>query len=230
MRYKTIFLDLDDTLIDTLENSRIALKEIYELYKIEKYYATFSEFSTIYFQNSYRLWDKYSKGEISKSELLKGRFSEPFKTFGDVTENDLAKMNTDYLDCVVNIGTHVSGAEEILEYLKPKYKIVILSNGFTELQYKKIDATGLGGYFDKVILSDTVGVNKPHPDIFDFALNETGSKRDEVIMIGDNLQTDITGAYNSRIDQIWFNPENVQPKDIQPTYIVNRLLEIKNIL
>jgi len=98
------------------------------------------------------------------------------------------------------------------------------------MQYKKMDSAGLSSYFDKVILSDIVGVNKPHPDIFAYALNEVGQIRDKVIMIGDNLINDIQGALDYGIDQIWFNPEDISPGDIKPTYTVRSLDEIRKIL
>lgn len=230
MKYTTVFLDLDDTLIDTQESSRITLEEVYHEYGVDKYYSTYEEFSNIYLRNNHLLWEKYSRGEIQKSAILEGRFTFPFSQFEDIEDGYIQTMNDDYLERITSKNMQIGGAKDLLEYLNQKYQIVILSNGFTELQYKKIESTGLGKYFDKVILSDTVGINKPHPDIFNYALSETERNASEVIMIGDNLFTDISGAYNSNIDQIWFNPKDESPKDIKPTYIVNTLAEIKDIL
>ena len=106
----------------------------------------------------------------------------------------------------------------------------ILSNGFREVQYKKIENSGLQPYFDKIILSEDAGINKPHRDMFTHALKTTNSKRDQTMMIGDSWEADIVGAFNSRIDQIWFNPKEIPHEEFEPTYTVRRLMEIKDIL
>ena len=230
MKYTTILLDLVDTLIDTQANSRECLKEIYRDYNISDYYPTFDDFLSVYMNNRNILWSKYSKGEIDKQTLIDGRFVNPFRDFAEITLQDTRRMNDDFLSRVVYKETHIEGAGELLEYLKPKYQIIVLSNGFTELQYRKIESAGFTPFFDGVVLSDKVGVNKPHPVIFSYALQEAGVNPEDVIMIGDNLQTDIIGAKNSGIDQLWFNPKNENPNDVRPTYTVGKLLEIKDIL
>ena len=106
----------------------------------------------------------------------------------------------------------------------------ILSNGFREVQYKKIENSGLKPYFDKIILSDEIGVNKPHADFFMHALKKTNANRSHTLMIGDSWDADIVGAYNSNIDQLWFNPEEHHPNAFTPTYCVKTLSEIKAIL
>ncbi len=106
----------------------------------------------------------------------------------------------------------------------------ILSNGFREVQFKKIENSGLQPYFDKIILSEDAGVNKPHPDIFTYALKNTNSRRNEALMIGDSWEADIAGAQKSRIAQIWFNPADISSDGFEPTYTVKTLAEIKEIL
>lgn len=229
MRYSTIFIDLDDTLIDTLGDSFINLRGLYTDYELNKYFPTVEDFLTVYSANSTQLWNKYNKGEIDKQTLMKGRFENPFRNFLDVKSDFLNAMNTDFLSRMMRCPTHIEGTLDILEYLKPNYSIVVISNGFSELQHHKINNAGLGQYIDKVILSDEVGVNKPHPAIFQFALEEVGVDADSAIMVGDNVHTDITGAMNSDIDQLWFNPKD-EVIDINPTYTVATLCEIKQIL
>ncbi|MDD4729956.1 MAG: YjjG family noncanonical pyrimidine nucleotidase, partial [Dysgonamonadaceae bacterium] len=140
------------------------------------------------------------------------------------------KLSDDFLERTTFKTNLVDGTMELLEYLKPKYNMHILSNGFREVQYKKINNSGLKPYFDKVILSDDAGINKPHPDIFTYALKNTHSLRDETLVIGDSWDADILGAYNSGIHQLWFNPEELHPKGFIPTYCVKTLNEIKQIL
>lgn len=229
MKYTTILLDFDDTLIDTQGFAEKCLKGVYADHNVQQYYPTFEDFIKVYSQNTHRLWELYALGEIDKQTLINGRFYKPFEDFGDASREYLDEMNRDFMSRVVHIDDHIDGAKEILEYLKPKYKIVMLSNGFSELQYDKLSNAGFAKYFDEIVLSDVVGVNKPHPDIFNYALNKMRVNREESIMIGDNYLTDIQGAMNSGIDQIWYNPEN---KDVEknPTYTVARLTEIINIL
>lgn len=229
MKYTTIFLDFDDTLIDTDGNAKICMKEIYEEFEIRKYYPTFDEFFEVYHANNSRSWSDYAKGLVDKQTLLNTRFVKPFEQFPDVDPEYQKQMSVSFLSKVVLKGAHIEGAKDLLDYLKPKYKLVMLSNGFSELQYKKVESAGFSAYFDEIILSDVVGANKPHPDIFAYALNKVGATAEETIMIGDNVLADIEGAKNSNIDQLWFNPKNKEA-DFSPTHTVQHLDEIKNIL
>lgn len=230
MKYTNILLDLDDTLIDTVGNTYITVKEIYNDYQFANYFPSFEDFYTIYKTNVSNLWEMYGKGKISKKTLQYERFVAPLSIVEEISVEQALAINDDFVIRIMKLDSLIDGAKELLDYLHPKYKIHILSNGFTEMQYKKMDSAGLSSYFDKVILSDVVGVNKPHPEIFQFALNRIGKEANEVIMIGDNPHADIAGAYNSGIDQIWFNPNNASVADIIPTYTVTNLLEIRNIL
>jgi putative hydrolase of the HAD superfamily len=120
-----------------------------------------------------------------------------------------------------------------MDYLKGKgYRMNMTSNGFHEVQYKKLAACGLTDYFDTIILSEDAGVNKPSPLYFDYALKMSGAERETTLMIGDNLQTDIQGALNAGIDALLFNRWNVNPEEAnkRPTFVVDRLLDIKNLL
>ena len=106
----------------------------------------------------------------------------------------------------------------------------ILSNGFKELQSRKMRTAELDGYFDDIILSEDIGINKPRPELFEHALKKTASKLEESIMIGDMFETDIAGAANIGMQQIYFNPKHIKGLPFAPTYEVNDLLEIKEIL
>lgn len=231
MKYTDILIDLDDTLIDTATNTKETVKEIYNDYHLNEYFATFDEFFPFYSANVSKLWDKYNKGQITKDEIQKERFAVSLRQLEGFNDERIQIINEDYIGRVMKKEALVEGAIDLLEYLKPKYKLHILSNGFTEMQYTKMESAGISfGHFENIILSDKVGVNKPHPDIFRFALAKTGAKANETIMIGDNILTDIKGALDSGIDQIWYNPEDKSPKGFKPTYTVMKLSEIENIL
>ncbi|MBK5720496.1 YjjG family noncanonical pyrimidine nucleotidase [Dysgonomonas sp. Marseille-P4677] len=231
MKYTDILLDLDDTLIDTATNTKETVKEIYRDYLFGKYFKSFDEFFTFYNENVSKLWIGYNNGDITKEKIQEDRFTDTLKHIDGFNKEKIRVINKDYIERIVKKEALIEGALDLLDYLKPKYKIHILSNGFTEMQYQKMESARLDlSYFDHIILSDIVGVNKPHPDIFSYSLDRIGATRSEVIMIGDNLSTDIYGAYNSGINQIWYNPENKLPEKIKPTYMVKKLYEIKNIL
>jgi putative hydrolase of the HAD superfamily len=106
----------------------------------------------------------------------------------------------------------------------------ILSNGFKELQSHKMRTAGIDKYFDALILSEDIGVNKPNRELYEYALQKTGSKREESIMIGDMFETDIVGAANIGMEQIYFNPKRKESHTFAPTYMVDELLQIKDIL
>lgn len=230
-KYTTIFFDLDDTLWDTVNNAKESLSELYDAHNINRFYESFDDFYAVYSKYTTTLWEQYNHGHIDKPTLIKERFLAPFRSFGTITEKHALEMNEDFFARIATKKGLINGALEILDYLKPKYRMHIISNGFTELQDKKISGSGLGGYFDKVVLSDSLGINKPDPRIFNHLLNLAQTESSEVIMIGDNINTDILGAKNSGIDQIWFNPEQSSDQNnTNPNYEICSLLEIKNIL
>jgi len=230
MAYKNLFIDLDDTLWDIHLNGKECLQEIYRDYGYGEFYRTFEDYYSIYMPNNHRLWALYRQGEISKEELIVERFLLPVRAFGIDDPAYAKNLSDDFLDRTTRKTALIDGTIELLEYLKPKYRMHILSNGFREVQYKKIENSGLKPYFDKIILSEDAGINKPHADMFTYALKNTNSRRDQTVMIGDSWDADIVGAYNSRIAQIWFNPKNEPPNGFDPTFTVQSLEAVKAIL
>jgi putative hydrolase of the HAD superfamily len=140
------------------------------------------------------------------------------------------KLNWDFLQRTSKKTKLISGAIELLEHLKPFYRLFILSNGFREIQALKMQNSGLASYFERLILSEDANIQKPHKEIFDFALKNTNSRRTESLMIGDSLEIDVEGAWFAKIDQIWYNPENLPFNRIMPTYQVRTLSEIRDII
>ena len=122
------------------------------------------------------------------------------------------------------------GAEDIVRYLAQRYPLTIVTNGFIEVQYEKFEKSGLRDYFAHIVLSEEVGCQKPNPRIFEEALRLNGLAAEDVLMIGDSWNSDIQGAVNAGIDQIWVNEKATNDNDAQATYVVKSLEEIKNIL
>ncbi|NDW18095.1 noncanonical pyrimidine nucleotidase, YjjG family [Dysgonomonas sp. 216] len=230
MKYETIFLDLDDTLIDTSSNNYEALTEIFTEYGFDNDYETFDDFYEVFKPYNLSLWKLYEQNRINKEDLKSRRFYEPFKHIEKISQKRALEINNDFMFRSSSKRRLIDGAIELLEALKPKFKIIMLSNGFEEVQYKKLEMAGLEGYFDKVILSDQAGVNKPNPLIFEFALSESNASKEKTVMIGDNWISDITGARNSGIDQMWYAPNEYNKTDFEPTYVIKELSEAIEIL
>lgn len=230
MRYTNIFIDLDDTLWNTRVNSKRTMATVFTDYGFEKYYENFESFYAIYWNNNCKLWDDYRHGRISRHELIVERFRMPLKRTGRTDEQFILKLNHDFLERTTHQKELLPHAIETLDYLKGKYHLHILSNGFKEVQYAKMENSGLMPYFEKIILSDNVGANKPSPAIFEEAVKEADTSIESSLMIGDSWDADIIGAHDYGMDQIWFNRDKEEAKIFSPTYTIHSLSEIKEIL
>lgn len=230
MKYKTVFLDFDDTLIDTQGYATKCLVSLYDDFEINKYFENIDTFLKHYHISVHELWTDYAKGIIDKETLLADRFQKPFSHLPKVSKKYLKALDIEFRKRIVEIEDIIDGAQELTDYLKNKgYKLVMLSNGFSEMQYDKMKNTGFDKTFDYIILSDTIGFNKPHPIIFEKALEIAKASPDDTVMIGDNYMADIEGAMLTNIDQIWYNPAKEKVAK-QPTYEVDNLIDILKIL
>lgn len=231
MAYKDLFVDFDDTIYDTHGNAEISLAELFDDFGLQRYFGSLEEFTDPYWKTNRELWAQYSKGDITRDYLIVERFRRPLSC-GKGLNPDVEyclKMSDRFLDlCSVKPGL-VEGARELLEYLRPKYRMHLCSNGFHEVQYKKLNASDTMKYFDTIILSEDAGVNKPQKGFFDYAFRMSGADAAHTLMIGDNLTTDILGAMAAGLDALYFNPEN-KPDEEQVKYRVSRLTDIMKIL
>jgi putative hydrolase of the HAD superfamily len=235
MKYKDIFLDFDDTLYDTHGNAVIALNETFEAFHLERFFPEPQVFFDAFWWANIDLWKRYSKGEITRDYLIVERFRRPLSEGCglEVTEALCLEINDKFLDYCSTKTNVVDGAHELMDYLKKRgYRLHMTSNGFHEVQYKKLATCGLKDYFDTIILSEDAGANKPSPLFFDYAFKVSGADKETTLMIGDNLQTDIMGALSAGIDAMLFNRWNVETDDCPqtPTFIVNSLKNVMTIL
>lgn len=228
--YKCVFIDLDDTIWDFHTNARLSLQLMFEQRQLNQHFESFDIFFTIYAKRNIELWEAYGKGEISKDFLMAERFRYPLSKMG-IDDLELAEqIGNEYLDILPTQTALMPHALEILEFLSAKYPLTLISNGFTEVQHKKINSSGIGKYFKHIILSEQAGALKPDPAIFRHALEINKCTNDEAIMIGDNYAADITGAIAANIDQVYYPLPHHLKQNQKATHIISSLLELKDIL
>ncbi len=230
MQYKNLFFDLDDTIWAFSQNARDTFEEVYDSYNFERYFDSFDHYYTIYQQRNVELWAEYGDGKITKEELNKQRFFFPLQAVGVNDESLAERYSNDFFAIIPTKSTLMPHAKEVLEYLSPKYNLYILSNGFRELQSQKMHSGGVAEYFKKVILSDDLGVLKPWPEIFHFALSATQSELRDSLMIGDSWEADITGANGVGMNQVFYNPAGRTELPFSPTYQIDDLRDLINLL
>ena len=204
-----IFFDLDDTLWNFSYNSHLSLKFMYENFPIISEIFNLEErFIEEYHKNNAALWEAFSRNEVTSEQLRVERWRSTL--FPKVRDNEVIKiceeLDFNYLNRLAQFPNLLEGAKEMLDDLTKSFLISIISNGFLKTQYSKITYSGLWRYITRLIVSEEIGQNKPHPDIYRYAVEETGAKG-PLLMIGDNLYADVLGAMKSGWNAIWFNPE-----------------------
>ena len=205
---KHLFFDLDHTLWDFEKNSAEALQEIFIIEKLEELCGKkFDEFHKVYHAINHRYWDDYKHGKVKREALRNGRFIDTLTHF-NVNDSVLAnKISESYISISPYKKQLFEGAFEVLNYLADKdYQMHIITNGFNEVQFIKLENTGLLPYFKTITTSENAGQNKPHEQIFNVALQEAKAQKKESVMIGDNFEADVEGAIKSGLQAIWFNP------------------------
>ena len=169
-KYKNIFIDLDDTIYDFAAASRESFEEVYTMLGYERFFNSFNHFLSLYEPHNLELWALYGEGKITKAQLNSDRYSYPLRMVG-IDDQELADtFCREVLSRIPTKNKVIPGAIELLEYLYPKYDLYILSNGFKELQEHKMETAGLRKYFKRIVLSEDIGINKPHPELFIHAL------------------------------------------------------------
>lgn len=228
--YKHLFFDLDHTLWDFETNSKNALLQIYTEENLQTAgIPNFDNFHNRYKSINDRYWARYHNHAVSKEQVRVGRFADALKEF-NVTDLSIAHRMADrYVELSPKMTALFPLAMETLQYLQKKYALHLITNGFAEVQWIKLEHSGLKPFFEHIIISEEVGTQKPDPKIFELAMQRANTTAVECLMIGDNMNTDIAGARAAGIDQVFFNPHKKHTRE-KSTYTIHQLEELKRLL
>ncbi len=230
MKYKHLFFDLDKTLWDFKRNSEETLLELFDNYQLKNIGVEDSKkFIDVYTEINEKQWADYRAGRVNKEKMRAERFIKTFDVF-QVSNDSLAQqLSDDYLEQCPEKTYLFPQTVEVLDYLSGKYLLHIITNGFEEVQHRKMNNCDITKYFTEIITSEKSGFLKPNPQIFFHALETTGAVEEESIMIGDSLEVDILGAREAGIDQIYFNPDRIEHSE-KVTFEIHHLSALTNIL
>lgn len=223
---KNLFFDLDNTILDFDIAEDVALTKVMEHYNIE----VTDEAKAVYIKINEEEWAMYERGEKSQDALRVDRYIRFFKAMGtDADGHDGEKLYTEYLS---SGHWFVEGALDLLKELSKDYRIYLASNGISSIQRGRLSSAKIDEYLSGIFISSEIGVNKPSKEFFDYCFSTIDDfKKEESVMIGDSLSSDILGAINAGIKSIWFNRKNqLNRKDFKPDFEVNDLNQIKDII
>ncbi|MBE6651386.1 MAG: noncanonical pyrimidine nucleotidase, YjjG family [Ruminococcaceae bacterium] len=226
--YKYILWDVDGTVLDFLASESYAIRFLFKKYNIGE---CSDEMLKMYSAINVKYWQKLERGELTKEEILIGRFREFFDIIG-VDTSIAESFNRDYQ---VTLGDHiefVEGAKEVLLSQKGKYTIAAVTNGTKIAQEKKLRLSGLDKIFDAIFISENIGVEKPNKEFFDYVFEKLGiTDKKEALLIGDSLTSDMKGGFIAGIDTCWFNPKHTPNlSEIPITYEIDSLGKLVTIV
>lgn len=222
MNWDWIFFDADETLFTF--DSFSGLQRMFLDYSVTFTAEDFQDYQAI----NKPLWVDYQNGAITSLQLQHQRF----QSWADRLSVQPGDLNSAFVNAMAEICAPLPGAVSLLNALQGKCKMGIITNGFTALQQIRLDRTGLRDHFDLIVISEQVGVAKPHPHIFDYALEQAGNPaRSRVLMVGDTAESDILGGMNAGLATCWLNAHNrTLPEGINPTWTVTSLSELEQRL
>jgi len=226
VKYEIILLDADGTLFDYHKAEAYALEATYKYFQIPFHLEELKKYREI----NEQIWLDYEQGKIDNLSLRTVRFARLFA--GRKRKIDLEHFSKVYLDFLGEAGFILRGAEEVCWYLSAKYRLVIVTNGITEVQQKRLQNSPLKKFIYAMVTSEEAGCSKPNPKIFAYTFKKIAyTNKEKALMVGDSLTSDMQGGHNFGIDTCWYNPRG-QSNDsgLQPKYEIRRLEELQAIL
>ncbi|MCO6495015.1 MAG: YjjG family noncanonical pyrimidine nucleotidase [Bacteroidetes bacterium] len=228
---KSVFFDLDRTLWDFEKNANETLVELFRDFNFDKLtIATPLDFVNSFHKHSKALWILYDQRIIDKQTLRERRFQLAMDEMEIATEFRPNSMWDHFLDKCPTRTNLLPGAKDVLESLSKRFSLYIITNGFKEVQRRKLECSGIESYFKDVIISEEVGYKKPEKEIFELALTRSGFDKSQAVMVGDSFELDIIGAINAGLGAIWFNPFHIENPTKTKVLEVKSLTELRKIL
>ncbi|MCB2409829.1 YjjG family noncanonical pyrimidine nucleotidase [Hymenobacter lucidus] len=228
--YRHLFFDLDHTLWDFEKNADETLRTLFDQHALGRFgLFTVEEFINRYRDVNHALWRMYQNNQISQQQLRSVRFVRTLTRLGLSEEDVPFNISQQFTDLLPRKSAVFPFTHEVLDYLQEKYTLHLITNGFKDIQHIKLTSSNLTDYFQEVITSECSGYLKPDARMFSHALERTGATAAESLMIGDNLECDVLGAYNAGIDQVYFNPDK-RRHFASITYEISCLSELREFL
>ncbi len=226
MTYQWILFDADNTLFDFDRSEKYALEQAFSDFNIP----VSDEFVCIYHEVNRQCWQAFEEGEMDQNTLRSRRF-ELFLQKIEVSGN-AAAIGTNYLQHLANTDFMIEGARALLNRLLGNFKMVIVTNGLQDVQRPRVFRTKTDHYFEAIIVSEEIGASKPGMAFFEHTFEQIGQpSKNEALIVGDNLNSDIRGGNDFGIDTCWFNPRNQRNEsEISPKFEINKLSLLEKIL
>ena len=222
---KFIFLDLDDTILDFHRSEAVALAKTLQSLNVTPTEEVIKRYSEINRQH----WKALERRELTRDQVLVGRFSQLFEELGMNVSANVAQSL--YEKNLSESHFFIDGAPRLLMTLSRKYSLYIASNGTTVVQTSRIASSGIGRYFKGIFLSQQLGADKPQIEFFERATGQiAGYNPEESIILGDSLTSDIQGGINAGLHTCWFNPHHRERGDITPEFEIADLAEFDTVL
>lgn len=211
-----LFFDLDHTLWDFDKNSDLTF---FKILKKNNLNIDVSKFLNSYHPINRKYWELYRENKVSKADLRYYRLSDTFKKLNyDINDNLINQLAIDYIEHLSDFNHLIPDTLIVLNSLKSNYRMHIITNGFKEVQKRKLEKSKLIQYFDSVTISEDVGVKKPHKLIFDHALTAANANVENSVMIGDNFNADILGALGVGMKAIYYDFHKTNEQERKPDY------------
>lgn len=227
MKYKALLFDLDDTILSFSKAEDYAIGKIFDKYDISNTIENKITYSNI----NLKYWKMYERKEISRENLLNKRFREFFSVINkDISEDELININDVYFSYLTSVVFILPGALELLKELKQDYRLFIITNGVKSVQEKRLSlAPEIKSQFEKIFISEDIGFVKPQIEFINYVLKETKLNKEDILIIGDSLSSDMMLGINSDIDTCWLNNNNVKT-DLNINYQIKNINELRTIL
>ena len=226
-KYKWLQFDVDNTLLDFSKASKESLFKTYEDYSMQ----CNEEVYSIYKTENAKVWVAFEEKKINTTELRKIRFAEFFNVMG-IKGIDPFEFNAQYLQNLVAVSQAYNGAVELVDELRQDYLVSIITNGLKEVQRPRLKQVGMIDLFHSIVVSDEINIAKPDVGFFEHTYDtiDNPPHKSEILVVGDNLMSDILGGHNFGVDTCWISHGKENSSSVKPTYSIDTVFDIESVL